>query len=140
MPLLLSTATGRTGEDGKGRHAGQHPRLGAGSVTDLVATCAATLGIDPAPFTLRELYAMYIERGIYDWRQTAAIVTMIYMAAPAKKKKMDPESINPYILLKRQAGQKRKPLSLAAIARLMPGLRIIDKRTTENQQENIPCR
>ncbi|MDD4539720.1 MAG: hypothetical protein PHT80_11950 [Lentisphaeria bacterium] len=71
---------------------------------------------------------MYIERGIYDWRQTAAIVTMIYMTVPAKKKKMDPESINPYIQLKSQAGRSRKSVSLAAIAQLMPGVRVIDKR------------
>lgn len=74
---------------------------------------------------------MYIERGIYDWRQTAAIVTMIYMTVPADKKKMDPESINPYIQLKRQTGRCRKVVSLAAIAQQMPGVRVIDKRKNQ---------
>lgn len=82
---------------------------------------------------------MYIERGIYDWRQTAAIVTMIYIAVPAKKNKMDPELINPYIQLKSQTGRSRNAVSLAQIAQLMPGVRVIDKRLTANPEENKPC-
>ena len=50
---------------------------------------------------------------------------------PAKKKKMDPESINPYIQLKSQSGRSRKSVSLAAIAPLMPGVRVIDKRKNQ---------
>lgn len=83
---------------------------------------------------------MYIERGIYDWRQTTALITMIYMATPAKKDRIDPESINPYIQMKNQTAHRRKTVSLAAVASQVPGVRIINKRIKANPKESKPCR
>lgn len=85
---------------------------------------------------------MYIERGIYDWQQTATIVTMIYTAAPGRKKRMDPESINPYLQIKRHFKETRKRISLSALGRLIPGVRVIDQRSqpTENPTESRSCK
>jgi hypothetical protein len=119
--------------NGERRDAGQAHRLGDGPVSRLIATCAGALGVNPEPFTLRELYAMYIERGIYDWRRTTALLTMIYTAATGRRSELDGDSMNLFLLLKNgKTTGTLKRLSLSGLANAIPGIKVIDKRQKSN--------
>ena len=71
---------------------------------------------------------MYIERGIYDWRRTAALITMIYNTIPARKSKLDPEGINPFLQLKTKKRQPSSRIPLSELEHLMPGIKVVDQR------------
>ncbi len=71
---------------------------------------------------------MYIERGIYDWRQTAAIVI-----SNSRRKNTRIDDLNPFLQLKKDLAsitteQKKRCTSLADLARKLPGVKVIDKR------------
>lgn len=77
---------------------------------------------------MRELYAMYIERGIYDWRQTSALLATIFMAAPGRKSKIDSNKLNPFLLIKHGEKDSFERLPLSSLPDIMPGIKVIDKR------------
>ena len=60
--------------------------------------CAGILGIDPGPFTLRELVRMTEARGRFEWGQTASLLAMIanVLRDPKKTKAVKPADFNPY--------------------------------------------
>ena len=76
---------------------------------------------------------MYIERGIYDWRRTTALLTMIYTAATGRRSGLDGDSMNPFLLLKNgKTTGTLKRLSLSGLANAIPGIKVIDKRQKSN--------
>ncbi|MGN0871332.1 MAG: hypothetical protein ACI4UV_09105 [Victivallales bacterium] len=64
------------------------------------------IGVDPAPFTARELCMMHEERERAEWNRAAAIMAMVHNCAFGVKHAVSPAELNPYAA--------RKPASVSS--------------------------
>ncbi len=59
---------------------------------------AGILGVNPDPFTLRELTQMVKARGEFEWEQTSSLMALVInvIRNPKKSKPTNPNDLNPY--------------------------------------------
>lgn len=83
-----------------------------------IYSLAGVLGIDPGPFTLRQLVIMSTARRRDEWDRAAGIIAMIYnVNCGPRDKPKSPADFNPY-------AEKPTPptISLQALHKMMPKL------------------
>ena len=76
---------------------------------------AGVLGVDPEPFTLRELWWMIGGKDKKDWGVLSVICATMYNASGFSKKVVSPDEFNPYLKSakrSRPAGTRSIPLKM----------------------------
>lgn len=62
----------------------------------LVFELAGSVGVDPRPFTVRELVYRSKGAGLQDWNQTSSLLAMIHNVNCSRGRKKKPDDMNPY--------------------------------------------
>lgn len=85
------------------------------------------IGINPDPFTLRELMHMWRGRVVENWDHTAFISAMLVNVAPFRKKNAKPvsfEDFHPYRKKKRKPGIPLTKENLWMLKAFVPGMKV----------------
>tara|TARA_R110002020_G_C15760684_1_gene727065 strand:- start:28 stop:429 length:402 start_codon:yes stop_codon:yes gene_type:complete len=86
--------------------------FGSAQGWELVFKIAGALGIDPNPYSLKELFWLYEGRDRQQWMHTASITATLSASAGAKNCSI--EKYHPYLAGQRAKEQKSKLLAIKA--------------------------
>jgi len=80
---------------------------------------SGVVGVDPSPFTLRELSLMFESKLTDEWNRTASLMTLISNALAGKGRKFKISDFHPVIAMKQQA-EKPIEAGIEALKMLIP--------------------
>lgn len=96
---------------------------------------AGVVGVDPNPFSFRELYDMYRSRQEHNWQMASSILAMIVNAAPFRKgEPVSPDEFNPMVMSKRLSRMRQiaKDAKSRRLPKVIPPKKIKFQKLKEN--------